>query len=637
MFHRHAVCWLGSLLCLLGAAEEPPATKNWFPPPTIAALVGLLEKWDGPAPAATMVLVDQPNSRLLRHLVWIDATKVLAKTTAAAKKGDEIAIESIASLEYARFGHATLGRIDQAMKRHDYEAALALIAELQKQGKHIHLEQQRLIATQGKSVVDGLRNAVAVAASGDDPDQLPLRLAELIEAVDATALPADLATAITDGWNNLVGRMTDAQRATWQDRGRQVRLTLTWDTQAPAYLAAAQAAATAKDWAAASAGFAKAAAAHAAFTEDDYVAYGTALVETGKATAATGVFWRMREETRRRPELRELFVRAGMMAPPFKPELLVLTWVGGTDDQAFTEATFAADGTITARGTSGLAVNYSADGTRLLGVTGDRNAPGEAKILRNCAVQRTTKNPFDGTEWQYGYKQVHSILQQPYVISPHGWHWWKWWYSICHDHPQSLMADSRCIELWFPNPTHFLVWVWSDGGNSSLDRDPRDLGKENLATKGQYFGGGTKIMRGVQKTGEPLNGWNFPGRPAEVVMDAYGNLYTAGLPRSNVKEKLFRAGGAGVCVFNPDLGIETAMCFGEVRLLSLAVRGNLLAVVGQVGRKASTDKEGKPVPAVDPRACIQVHNPVQPEPGGDGDAFLALVRLWPQGGVPKVE
>ena len=141
------VTLLGCLLALAPAtaAEEEPVEKVWFPEPTIDELVGLLEKWNGPA-KAILVLAEKPKSRLTRYLRWIDGEKLLAKSTAAAKNGEEVPVASILSLTYARFPHRATSQIERAMKAHNYPAAFDLLGKVDQlgdKGKHIHVEQRR--------------------------------------------------------------------------------------------------------------------------------------------------------------------------------------------------------------------------------------------------------------------------------------------------------------------------------------------------------------------------------------------------------------------------------------------------------------------------------------------------------------
>lgn len=310
----------------------------------------------------------------------------------------------------------------------------------------------------------------------------------------------------------------------------------------------------------------------------------------------------------------------GAVAPALKPELLALTYAGGSGEQWIQEVGFMPDGQIFGKGT-GFNVFYAPTG-KYVGTTGDLNTPSTGGKGRSYAVRKTFTNPYDNSKWEFGYKQVHKILQQPFLVSPHGWKWWDWSHDVCKE--RELMADSRGVNLLFCPRERFIAMVWRDGGNSSITMDPRDLDKKNIWT---HRGGGTAsyYMLGDCKTGEPLAGIHYAFRPGAEAVDAWGRFYTS--QTVDGKPDALNLGGAGLSIYDAELKeclFNTSL--GGDRALSIALRENILVIGGVAGRGAGKDKKGNDVSAQD--AKLNVKNPSQEKAGGGVDGFLAIFKLW---------
>jgi len=310
--------------------------------------------------------------------------------------------------------------------------------------------------------------------------------------------------------------------------------------------------------------------------------------------------------------------------PALAPTVLVCTWVGGSGDQWIQEVGFAGDGSIVAKGGveggkgKGFAVGYSADGAKCLGIVGDANVPSSGQKGDRWANSGTTvSDPATSSTLTIGYKQVAGLLQQPYLTSSLGWKWWGW----TEAQAGSLRADSRGVRLHVMPGGRFLAKCWTDGGNSILIKDPRDLAKPNPATQATTIkkdaGGSASILIvGDARTGEPLHGTFMKHRPQAEGFDTWGRIYIAQMTPTG--KDAWMLGGGGFCILDRDLmRAELNASVGCDQLLCLAVQGNLLVLGGVIGESTTVSA-----------GALKVKNPAQPKPGGGADGFLMVIKLW---------
>jgi hypothetical protein len=318
--------------------------------------------------------------------------------------------------------------------------------------------------------------------------------------------------------------------------------------------------------------------------------------------------------------------------PALNPQIMTLTCVGGAGDQFIHEVGFLPDGTIYGKG-NGFMVGYSKDGAKCLGITGDPNTPGKERRGTNWA-NKGSSIAVDGVKLTIGYRQVHAILQQPFIESSAGWKWWGW------DHEEAkkreLMADSRGVAI-YPLPCgKFLAKCWCDGGNTVLEKDPRDLDKKNPALANAYnrcaAGSASLYIVGDAKTGEPLSASWMIHRPQAETADAYGRIYISQLAARKFgaaqKDSLGLGGKSGISIFSPTLSeCYFSGTLGGDETYAVAVKDNLLVVGGSIGQsRQEKDGTAKP-PETDP-AKLPMRNPAQAKPGGGEDGFLAILKLW---------
>jgi pSer/pThr/pTyr-binding forkhead associated (FHA) protein len=332
------------------------------------------------------------------------------------------------------------------------------------------------------------------------------------------------------------------------------------------------------------------------------------------------------------PETSAVRTPAPGTVPPVNPRLVTLTCVGGPGDQYIHEVGFMPDGTIYGKGT-GFLVGYAADGAKCLGIKGNPATPSKDRRGANWA-NKGTSIVVDGIKLTIGYKQVHAILQQPYMASSAGWKWWGWNHEEAKK--RKLMADSRGVALYPLSNGRFLAKCWCDGGNTVLEKDPRNLDRRNPALANPYnrcaAGSASLYIIGDARTGEPLHATWMIHRPQAEAVDAYGRVYIAQQAAkkygSVYKDSLGLGGRAGISIFNPTLSacLFSGTLGGDISY-ALAVRDNLLVIGGSVGR-AKKSKDGTTrSPGTDP-SKLMLRNPAQPKPGGGEDGFLAIFRLW---------
>jgi hypothetical protein len=312
-------------------------------------------------------------------------------------------------------------------------------------------------------------------------------------------------------------------------------------------------------------------------------------------------------------------------APALAPSLALSTLVGGAGRQYVRSVEIADDGRVIARG-KGWTLTYDADLKKgaLDGdaATDDGDAyRGGNKLDR---IGNKIEDPRNGQTYEIGYRQVGGNLQQPFLTSSKGWKLWGW----NEAEAGALRADSRGYDVWLmPNGRLGLV-AWTDGGNSTLTRDPQDLGKELDATKGalQPSTGGlaTLWLLVDPDKGRPVSGTFLYTQAMTRAVDRFGRLYipsaiaknaTIGNPfgQSNNAE-------AGLVVLRPDLKqadlnvrLGGTCSSGSANLSALAVKGDRL-VLGGTHCSATSDYKA-------------TDNAFQTKPGGDQDGWLVVLKL----------
>jgi hypothetical protein len=326
--------------------------------------------------------------------------------------------------------------------------------------------------------------------------------------------------------------------------------------------------------------------------------------------------------------------KAGAVEPAPKPQVVTLTWIGGKDKQWIQDVGFAPDGKIFARGGGDtFTVWYSADGVRHLKTEGDINKP--CTGLHGPNLNTWGSNAFRATcsstkiTLQIGTHYYSRTQLQPYLHSTADWKWWGWEAASMG---KGLDQSGRGICLYGLHDERFLAKVFVDGGKTTVAKDPRDLKKDNpalvTAMMSDPAGAGTLYMIGHIKNGAPEVGTFLKGRSLAEAIDPWQRVYAAVPYESKGTPDGLKLGGtSGICILNSTLtGCLFSGTMGADHIYSMAIKDNLLVVGGNIGVPYELDPKVK-AKNLHP-AKLPVRNPAQPQPGGDEDGFLAIIKLW---------
>lgn len=331
------------------------------------------------------------------------------------------------------------------------------------------------------------------------------------------------------------------------------------------------------------------------------------------------------------------FVAAAGQAPALSPQLLTLARVGGAGDQYIRQVYFTEDGRIVGQG-DGFSVTYDVTGQR--GATsGDLSMSSDQKLDVRPRLPgdpgRSYSHAATGLTFAVGYRQAGRNLQTPIFRAFKGdeRQWALWGHAGADIEAASLGADSRCYQAWGMPNGQIGVQCWTDGGNSVLARDPRDLKQGSSWSQGAYqsgAGGMSSLYALVDPSdgGRVVSGTFVASHVHKVAVDGWGRVYVANpvSSRSNPSrgvEDVFGVGeevGSGLAIlaptlkdvlFNARVGGACAKAQGSQGFGSIALRDNIL-VLG--GTTCGGDWAQR--------------NPVQQAPGQGQDGLIAIIRLW---------
>lgn len=311
-------------------------------------------------------------------------------------------------------------------------------------------------------------------------------------------------------------------------------------------------------------------------------------------------------------------------APPFAPQLLVNTLVGGTGDQYVRRVYFDEDGTVVGLG-QGFEVRYDPS-SGSVEVSGDPSIADDSEFRGNNKLRHignSVDDPRNGQTYEIGYRQVGGNLQQPYLDASGGWKFWGW----SEDEAGNLRADSRGYDISLMPNGQIMALAWTDGGNSTLTRDPQDLSEELQATQGAIqssaAGVATLYLLIDPEAGRPVSGTFLYTQSMNRAIDRWGRVYiTDRITKNTTATNPFgqsEDASAGFIVLRPDLKRAElnvrlgANCkdIGKGTLASVAVRDDLLVLGG-------THCDAP---------IVATENAVQDGPGGGQDGYFVVIKL----------
>lgn len=325
-------------------------------------------------------------------------------------------------------------------------------------------------------------------------------------------------------------------------------------------------------------------------------------------------------------------------APALGPQLVALTYAGGGGDQFIRTLRFEADGSVVAQG-EGFALRYAADGTSgaLEGNAAQPDTKSFSPRPGSPGDPGTAYNDLrNGLGYRVGHRQASGSLQLPIFRAFQGDRrlWGLWAHAAVDVQERALGADSRCYRAWAMPAGALGLQCWTDGGNSVLAKDPRDLaspGFDPAFAQGAFQsspGGMASLYALIDPSGQGalLSGTFVASHVAPLAVDAWGRVYVAQTTQSrstsaddiaNPFQQSTEA-ESGFFVLDPSLKQMLANlriggdCDGGMQAFgSIALRGNLLALGGTT---CAPD--------------VPTRNAAQSQHGGGQDGLLAIVRLW---------
>ncbi|TVR14852.1 MAG: FHA domain-containing protein [Planctomycetota bacterium] len=594
-----------------------------------------------------------PLSHFARANTWEDGTVVLTDGT---EKGTRLRfMENSSAFEIETSGgeqetipeyHITEVRLappnsppirrgDNLLQRREFERALAAYADAEERwGDEPYLKQQIHTAQQLQKRLNRAEQMIINGTMNNDGDAVIDGILVYLEIMEPRRLSPPLAESWTSIWPEIAGRLDDARRNELMEIASNVGVRLHYDEQAPEILAEAIELASGDDpdYRQASSTFQRAVQANAWFDSDARIAYARTLLATGNNQAAARWLQTVDSRDRSHPEYQKLALSLGLRPPELQPELLVSTYIGGRGNQSIRELEIR-NGVVHASG-EGFQVAYQLSSLRGA-ISGDiHHDEGDARYRNRSDVHPgtgvTLEDPRSGESYRIRMRQVHSILQQPILTSTAGWTAYGQNYEEIHSGTRGirwgpLMADSRGYDVWIMPDGHIGAKFWTDGGNSILTRNPFDITQpnpiESMGAWQRHSSGHASLFLRIDPTGsEPkvVGGTFVPSHVTYHATDPWGRTYLPLGIRSTDFRFGSESGGGGLFVLDPNLTRpELNIRFGgsgDEMMGRIALEDNIL-VLG--GRTQSKD--------------LITRNAVQEQHGGGTwDAWLVIIRLWPQ-------
>jgi len=322
--------------------------------------------------------------------------------------------------------------------------------------------------------------------------------------------------------------------------------------------------------------------------------------------------------------------------PALAPAVLVSTYVGGAGDQSLREIAFEG-GRVIARG-QGFSISYALDGS-------DGRIEGNVAATDTKAFEERPSPPGDpgrvfpgpdGLTFRVGHRQAGGSLQQPIFRAFQGTSterlWSLWGHAVADVTAAKLGADTRCYQAWAMPGGNVGVQCWTDGGNSVLAKEPRELsspGFDPSWARGAYqkSAGGMSsayVLVDPRNGGRAVSGTFVASHVAALVADPWGRVYVAktGGSRSGGAgpENVFghdASAASGLMVLGPtlkDVVFHTRLggaCAERQAFAAVALQGSTLALAGTT---CATN--------------LATKNPVQADSGGGHDGFFVMLKLW---------
>ena len=222
--------------------------------------------------------------------------------------------------------------------------------------------------------------------------------------------------------------------------------------------------------------------------------------------------------------------------PALSPTLLFATYEGGVGDQFVQDVGFDDRGLAYANG-KGFSVTFdptagtgqiTGDVSQAMDMTTFKQKP---DLPKGGLSTNTLVDPRNGQTYTWGThpnvaksgvlcpsqcagtctvgQAVTPLLQMAFLKSSAGWHDWDFSWNDCVN--SCVIADSRGYDLWLSARGEIAGMSWTDGGDTPMKRDPKDVNKESPEFLKGSFGSdpggmGTLFFRADPASGNVLSG-----------------------------------------------------------------------------------------------------------------------------------
>jgi hypothetical protein len=308
-------------------------------------------------------------------------------------------------------------------------------------------------------------------------------------------------------------------------------------------------------------------------------------------------------------------------APAVDARLLFFSIAGGAGDQWFNGVKVNGNRVQAAMagGKFGLGATVQADNTVAARIVGEPSATDD--------VQRDLPNGGRTGPYSWGYKQVHAILQQPFLDGG-GLKLWGWSYEQAKNAKvrYGAMADSRIKNLVITPKNTLVAFGYTDGGNTILRAHPRNQDTTlDLSFDGGGGGGGksTWLIELRPSDGEPIGVVACRGTVVTMAYDAWLRPIFGGGAVNKVGHAADFGYADGAGVLMADYGWTKPLLRAH-----LGKKDDKESVGGMVWAIDADSDSGIMAVSGWMEGSPQGVNAIQTKSGGGKDAFLAIFRLW---------
>lgn len=317
---------------------------------------------------------------------------------------------------------------------------------------------------------------------------------------------------------------------------------------------------------------------------------------------------------------------------------MALTYAGGEGDQQLTSVSIDSEGRVTANG-NGFSVVYDGGSGSL---EGDAASNDDSKFQDKPDLPgspgKLYSDPRHDLDLRVGYRQAGGNLQMPifraFEPGTDDRLWILWGHAVADATDGGHTADSRCYQAWAMPQGNVGVQCWTDGGNSVLAKDPRDLSVPGYnptwaAGSYQHSAGGMSSMYALvdpSDGGRVLSGTFMANHVTVLAVDEWGRVYLARTvgSRSGGADPTNPFGQAGSASSGfATLSATLADVLSNMRIGGTNCDGGKQAF-GSIAYRDGTLALAGTTCAPD----LATVNAAQSSHGGGQDGMLAVIKLW---------